>query len=182
MASSEREIVGSAYTMVQRGNSARVKLDAIDRRILSDLQAEGRITNVELAKRAGISAPPCLRRVRALEDAGLIQGYHAELDGKALGFEVTVFASVGLDSQAETDLVAFEERVAEWPMVRACYMLAGEVDFMLKIVAHDWDEYQNFLTRELTSAPNVAHVKSSLAIRASKNLPGIPFDETEDIP
>ncbi len=162
---------------MQRDNTTTIKLDAVDRRILSDLQEDGRMTNVELARRAGISAPPCLRRVRALVRAGFIRGYHADLDDKALGFEVTVFALVGLDSQAESDLVAFEDRVRGWPMVRACHMLAGEVDFMLKIVAHDWDEYQNFLTSELTSAPNVAHVKSSLAIRVSKNLPGIPFDD-----
>lgn len=158
-------------------DSVGVKLDAIDRHILRDLQQEGRMTNVELAARAGISAPPCLRRVRALEKAGFLRGYHAEINAKALGFDVTVFALVGLHSQAETDLVAFEKRVAGWPLVRHCFMLAGEVDFLLKIVAHDWDEYQTFLTSELTAAPNVAQVKSSLAIRASKTLPGVPFDD-----
>lgn len=157
-------------------DSVRVKLDAIDRHILQDLQENGRMTNVELAARAGISAPPCLRRVRALEKAGYLRGYHAEVNAKALGFDVTVFALVGLHSQAETDLVAFEKRVAGWPLVRDCFMLAGEVDFLLKIVAHDWDEYQTFLTSELTAAPNVAQVKSSLAIRASKTLAGVPFD------
>ena len=161
-------------------DAVRVKLDRIDRLILRDLQDDGRITNVELARRAGISPPPCLRRVRALESAGYVRGYHAELNAKALGYEVSVFALVGLHSQAEADLVAFERRVAGWPMVRDCFMLAGEVDFLLKIVAHDWDEYQNFLTSELTSAPNVAQVKSSLAIRASKTLPGVPFD-VEDV-
>ncbi|MSO65360.1 MAG: Lrp/AsnC family transcriptional regulator [Alphaproteobacteria bacterium] len=159
---------------------AREKLDAIDRRILADLQSDGRMTNVELAKRAGISAPPCLRRMRALEKAGFIKGYHAELEAKSLGFDVTVFALVGLHSQAESDLLAFEERVARWPLVRQCHMLAGEVDFLLKIVARDWDEYQSFLTKELTAAPNVAHVKSSLAIRTSKNLPGVPLEPEAD--
>ena len=104
----------------------RVKLDRIDRRILHDLQADGRITNVELSRRAGISAPPCLRRVRALEEAGYILGYHADLDPKSLGFHVTVFAQVGLSSQAEPDLKAFEATVRDWPEVRECYMLAGE--------------------------------------------------------
>ena len=103
----------------------RVKLDRIDRRILHDLQADGRITNVELSRRAGISAPPCLRRVRALEEAGFILGYHADLDSKSLGFHVTVFAQVGLSSQAEPDLQAFEATVRGWPEVRECYMLAG---------------------------------------------------------
>lgn len=154
----------------------RVKLDEIDRRILADLQADGRITNVELARRVGISAPPCLRRVRALEEAGFIRGYHADLSAEALGFGVTVFALVGLKSQAEADLVAFEQKAAEWPLVRECYMLAGENDFILKIVAKDWDAYQNFLTRDLTAAANVGHVKTSLTIRASKQQPGVPIE------
>ncbi|CAA7623050.1 Lrp/AsnC family transcriptional regulator [Magnetospirillum sp. UT-4] len=154
----------------------RVKLDRIDRRILADLQADGRMTNVELARRAGISAPPCLRRVRALEEAGYIRGYHADVEPHALGFNVTVFAHVGLNSQAEADLRAFEELVLAWPEVRECHMLAGETDFLLKVVAHDWDDYQRFLTTRLTAAPNISHVKSSLAIRSSKAQPGVPID------
>jgi len=154
----------------------RVKLDRIDRRILRDLQDNGRITNVELAKRAGISAPPCLRRVRALEDAGYIRGYHADVDPELLGFGVMVFAHVGLNSQAESDLVAFEALVASWPDVRECHMLAGETDFLLKIVAQDWDSYNRFLTSQLTAAPNVSHVKSALAIRLSKQGFGVPID------
>lgn len=153
----------------------KVKLDRIDRRILADLQSDGRTTNVELAKRAGISAPPCLRRVRALEESGLIRGYHAEIDSKALGYQVTVFAQVGLASQAEHDLEAFERTVRGWPEVRECHMLAGETDFLLKIVARDWEDYQRFLTTRLTPAANVTHVKSALSIRASKNEPGVPI-------
>jgi DNA-binding Lrp family transcriptional regulator len=152
-----------------------VKLDKIDRRILRDLQADGRMTNVELARRAGISAPPCLRRVRALEEAGLIRGYHADVNPEALGYAVTVFAHVGLSSQAEPDLKAFETLVASWPEVREANMLAGETDFILKIVAEDWDSYQRFLTTQLTAAPNVSHVKSSLAIRSSKYEAGVPI-------
>ena len=154
----------------------RVKLDRIDRRILRDLQDDGRITNVELARHAGISAPPCLRRVRALEDTGYIRGYHADVDPELLGFGVMVFAQVGLTSQAESDLVAFESLVASWPEVRECHMLAGETDFLLKIVAHDWDSYNRFLTSQLTAAPNVSHVKSALAIRLSKQDFGVPID------
>lgn len=152
------------------------KLDDIDRRILKDLQENGRITNVELARRAGISAPPCLRRVRALEKAGYIRGYHADLNAEALGFGVTVFAMVGLQSQAEPDLVAFEELTRSWPEVRQCFMLAGETDFLLKVVAHDWDAYQHFLTTKLVGAPNVAHVKTSSVLRGSKELPGVPLE------
>jgi DNA-binding Lrp family transcriptional regulator len=154
----------------------RVKLDRIDRRILHDLQNDGRMTNVELARRAGISAPPCLRRVRALEEAGYIRGYHAEIDAAALGYNVTVFAQVGLNSQAESDLKAFEDMVGAWPEVRECHMLAGETDFLLKVAAEDWDSYQRFLTTKLTAAPNIGHVKSALAIRATKLSPGIAID------
>jgi DNA-binding Lrp family transcriptional regulator len=153
----------------------RVKLDRIDRQILRDLQEDGRTTNVELAKRAGISAPPCLRRVRALEEAKVIRGYHADIDPEEMGFGVTVFALVGLQSQAEPDLRAFEQLTVEWDEVRETHMLAGETDFLLKIVATDWDSYQRFLTTRLTAAPNVAHVRSSLAIRAAKQLPGVPI-------
>ncbi len=153
----------------------RLKLDRIDRHLLRDLQADGRITNVELAKRAGISAPPCLRRVRALEDAGYVRGYHADIEPRMLGFNVTVFAQVGLTRQAEPDLQAFEALINEWPEVRECYMLAGETDFLLKVVADDWDAYQTFLTTKLTPAPNVSHVKSALAIRRSKYEPGVPI-------
>lgn len=154
----------------------RVKLDAIDLQILKELQADGRITNVELSERVGISAPPCLRRVRALEKAGLIQGYHADLNGRALGFEVTVFAMVGLHSQAEADLKAFEALVGSWPLVRECHMLNGDIDFILKCVAPDLSTFQDFLTGELTPAPNVASVRTSLTIRQSKHLPGVPLE------
>ena len=153
-----------------------MKLDATDRKILELLQENGRMTNVELSRQVGISAPPCLRRGRALEENGYIKGYHAELDHAELGFGLTVFAMVGLHSQAEADLVAFEELVAGWPLVRECHMLNGEIDFMLKIVAHDLNDFQNFLTSELTPAPNVASVKTALTIRSSKTLPSVPFD------
>lgn len=155
------------------------RLDPIDRKILSELQADGRMTNVELARRVGISAPPCLRRVRSLEDSGLIRGYHAEVNARELGFEVQVFAMVGLDSQAENELSAFEERCRNWPLVRECHMLNGEVDFILKCVAPDLSTFQNFLTEQLTAAENVASVKTSLVIRGAKDDPGVPFDVLE---
>jgi DNA-binding Lrp family transcriptional regulator len=154
----------------------RVKLDRIDRRILRDLQGDGRMTNVDLARRAGISAPPCLRRVRALEEAGFIRGYHADINPKMMGYEVTVFAQVGLTSQAEADLRRFEETVTGWSQVRECHMLAGETDFLLKVVAESWDAYQTFLTTRLTTAANVSHVKSALAIRTAKFEPGVPIE------
>ncbi|MEM1273157.1 MAG: Lrp/AsnC family transcriptional regulator [Pseudomonadota bacterium] len=159
---------------------ATTKLDDIDRKILSELQADGRMTNVELARRVGISAPPCLRRVRVLEDAGYIRGYHADVDARILGFEVAVFALVGLHSQAEADLKAFEARCNTWPLVRECHMLNGEIDFILKCVAPDLSTFQSFLTEELTSAPNVASVRTSLVIRRAKDEPGVPFEVLED--
>ncbi|WP_170478444.1 Lrp/AsnC family transcriptional regulator [Ruegeria arenilitoris] len=156
------------------------RLDEIDRKILAELQSDGRMTNVELAKRVGISAPPCLRRVRTLEDAGYIRGYHAEVDARELGFEVQVFAMVGLESQAETELSTFEERCRAWPLVRECHMLNGEVDFILKCVAPDLSSFQQFLTGELLTTPNVASVKTSLVIRGAKDEPGVPFDVLEE--
>ncbi len=155
------------------------KLDPIDRKILAELQADGRMTNVELSRRVGISAPPCLRRVRTLEETGLIRGYHARVDARGLGFEVGVFAMVGLAKQAEADLVAFEALARGWPLVRECHMLNGEIDFLLKCVAPDLSTFQSFLTGQLTAAPNVASVKTSLVIRAAKDEPGVPFDVLE---
>src|SRR5246127_2060787 len=157
----------------------RIKLDRIDRRILRNLLTDGQIPKGELPRRVGISAPPCLRRVRALEEAGVIRGYHAELASDALGYSVTVFAQVGLSSQADPDLKAFEQLVATWPEVREAHMLAGETDFLLKIVAPDWDSYQRFLSDKLTSAPNVNQVKSALVLRVSKSRPGVPVAETD---
>jgi len=155
---------------------AKVKLDSIDRHILAELRDDGRITNVELARRVGISAPPCLRRVRALEQAGLILGYHAELNGADLGYGLTVFAWIGLDSQHEDDLSAFERRMERLPMIRECHMLTGEADFILKVVARDWDAWQGFLTAELIAAPNVASVKTAPVLRRSKIEFGVPLD------
>jgi DNA-binding Lrp family transcriptional regulator len=149
-------------------------LDRIDRLILELLQEDGRMTNVELADRVGLTAPPCLRRVRALEEMGAIRGYHAELDPGVLGYPITVFALVSLRSQAEADLAAFEDYVSKIPEVRECHMLYGEIDFILKIVASDINAFQEILTTHLTPAPNVASVKTSLTIRTAKHLPGIP--------
>ena len=156
------------------------KLDAVDRKILSELQNDGRMTNVDLAGKVGISAPPCLRRVRTLEEKGYINGYHADVNSRQLGFEVQVFAMVGLHSQAETDLEAFETQCRNWQLVRECHMLNGEIDFILKCVAPDLSTFQSFLTGHLTSAENVASVKTSLVIRCAKDEPGVPFEILEE--
>lgn len=152
------------------------RLDATDWLILRELQADGRITNIELARKVGISAPPCLRRVRALEEAGIIEGFTALLDDKALGFDVSAFAMIKLHSQAEADLNAFETWVAESPIVRDCYMLSGEIDFLLRCVAPDLAVFQDFIISKLTAAPNVESVKTSLVIRASKHAAGVPTE------
>ena len=150
-------------------------LDAIDRQLLSELQDEGRVTNVELAQRVGLTAPPCLRRVRSLEEAGVIRGYHADLDAAKLGYTITVFALVSLKSQAEDALRSFEDHMKLLPEVRECHMLNGEIDFILKIVSRDLQGFQEFLTSKLTPAPNVASVKTSLTIRTAKQVPGVPL-------
>jgi len=151
------------------------RLDAIDWKILDELQRNGRITNVELARRVGISAPPCLRRMRALEEAGFIKGYRALLDEKLLGYEINVFAMVHLASQAEPDLLAFENFVKARPLVRECWMLSGEIDFILKCVAPDLRRFQEFIA-ELTAAPNVRNVKTSLVLKVSKDAPIVPLE------
>lgn len=152
-----------------------VTLDSIDLKILRELQADGRLTNVALAQRVGLSAPPCLRRVRALEAAGLITGYHAEVDAARLGFAVTAFVMVALHSQAEADLRAFENRVLGWPLVRECHMLSGEMDYMLRVAAPDLPRFQSFVIQDLSAAPNVAGMKSFVTIRQAKSAPGVPI-------
>jgi DNA-binding Lrp family transcriptional regulator len=156
-------------------NHVSRNLDEIDLKILTEVQADGRITNVELAKRVGISPPPCLRRVRALEEEGYIHGYRGLLDARKLGFDVTVFAAVHLSSQAEADLRAFEEFVRAEPLVRECWMLSGEVDFILKCVAPDMATFQDFVTH-LTAAPHVRNVRTSLVLHNSKYEAAVPLD------
>jgi DNA-binding Lrp family transcriptional regulator len=151
-----------------------IDFDAIDRRILTELQTDGRITNVELARRAGISAPPCLRRVRRLEESGLIRGYHAETDPSKLGWSITFFAIVGLDSQKESVLSGFEKTVATWDEVRECHMIRGGGDFLLRLVARD-AAHENLLTQRLTGITEVSRVQTLQTIRTSKNLAGVPI-------
>jgi DNA-binding Lrp family transcriptional regulator len=152
----------------------RGRLDAIDWAILRELQRDGNITNVELAKRVGLSAPPCLRRVRALEEAGIIRGYRALLDPALLGFEVVCFAMVQLASQGHADLSAFQARMRGWPAVRECWTLSGEVDFLLKCVAPNLAAFQA-LVAELTSLPNVRNVRTALTLDLVKDEALVPI-------
>nr|WP_246548071.1 Lrp/AsnC family transcriptional regulator [Ancylobacter oerskovii] len=164
-----------AFRRPNRESRVARRIDTIDWNILRELQGDGRITNVELSQRVGISAPPCLRRVRALEEEGIIKGYRALLDEKALGFDLMAFAMVHLVSQAEADLTAFAERVERWPLVRSCWMLSGETDFILLCVAPDLRSFQNFVL-ELTSAPNVSKVKTALTLKQAKDAAIVPMD------
>lgn len=150
------------------------ELDDIDRRIIAELQEDGRMTNVELASRAGISPPPCLRRVRRLEESGLIRGYHAETDAQKLGWQIQLFAVVGLESQRQAVLDAFEVLVGGWEEVRECHMIRGGSDFLLKMVARD-AAHENRLTERLTAAPDVSRVQTLQTIRTSKVLAGVPI-------
>src|SRR3954465_3065739 len=149
-------------------------LDEVDRQILAELQSDGRMTNVELARRVGLSAPPCLRRVRRLEEERIIRGYHADLDPVALGYEITFFALVGLESQKEAMLSAFEQRVRAWPEVRECHMIRGGGDFLLRLVARD-TAHENALTPKLTGLPTVSRGQTLPTIRTSRNLAGVPL-------
>ncbi|PSH69587.1 ArsR family transcriptional regulator [Phyllobacterium brassicacearum] len=149
----------------------KADLDAIDWKILKQLQDNGRITNVELAERVGISAPPCLRRVRKLEESGVIQGYRAILNGSILGQDIVAFCMIRLHRQSDADLKSFAEKTRDWILVRRAWMVSGESDFLLHCVASDLSTFQNFVIEELTSTPNVDSVRTSLTIRSVKNEP-----------
>ncbi|WP_112662920.1 Lrp/AsnC family transcriptional regulator [Microvirga flavescens] len=154
----------------------RGRLDSIDWAILKELQADGSITNVELARRVGLSAPPCLRRVRALEKAGIIKAYRAMLDPKALGFEILCFAMVQLDVQGKKELNEFEQRIRDWSMVRECWTLSGDIDFILKCVAPNLTAFQNFVS-DLTSLSNVRNVRTALTLDLIKDEPLVPLED-----
>lgn len=155
----------------------KVRLDSIDWKILAALQDNGRITNVELARRAGISAPPCLRRVRALEQNGIVRGYRTLIDEKELGYDLTAFAFVRLRNQTEIELVRFEERLQQWAVVREGWMVSGEVDFVLFCITDTLRSFQNFVIETLSATDNVDTVRTSMTIRQSKTEPRIPMDE-----
>jgi DNA-binding Lrp family transcriptional regulator len=147
----------------------KADLDAIDWKILRELQDDGRMTNVELSRRVGISAPPCLRRVKRLEEAGVIKGYRALLNAPMLGMDVVAFCQVGLHHQSETELKAFAEKTRGWPIVRRAWMVSGDSDFLLHCVASDLTTFQSFVIEKLTSAPNVDTVRTALTIRQVKD-------------
>lgn len=149
-------------------------LDRYDRLILQSLQREGRITNSQLAARANLSESACLRRVRALESAGLIEGYAAVLNEQKAGLGVNVFVSITLERQEQADLAAFEQAVRRVPEVMECYLMSGEYDYLLRVVVTDTADFERVHSRHLTSLPHVARVHSSFALRTvqkSRELP-----------
>lgn len=148
----------------------RAELDAIDIKILRELQRDGRMTNVELAERVGISAPPCLRRVRKLEETGIIEGYHATLNGPKLGFDLVAFCMVGLKHQSDADLKAFAARVQQWPIVREAWVVNGDSDFLLRCAAENLTAFQDFVIEVLTADEHVDTVRTTLTIRQVKQL------------
>ncbi|MBL8583349.1 MAG: Lrp/AsnC family transcriptional regulator [Rhizobiaceae bacterium] len=156
---------------------ASADLDATDWRILRELQDDGRMTNVELSRRVGISAPPCLRRVKRLEDEGIIRSYRAMLNVPALGLSVVAFCFVGLKHQSEAELKEFAERTRGWPIVRAAWMVSGDSDFLLHCVAADIAGFQSFVIETLTSTPNVDTVRTALTIRQVKEEGLVPIQK-----
>lgn len=149
----------------------KADLDAIDWKILKELQNNGRITNVDLATRVGISAPPCLRRVKRLEQDGIVKGYQALINGSMIGQDLVAFCFVGLNRQSEADLRGFAAMAYQWPLVRKAWMVSGESDFFLHCVAPDLKSFQSFVIEQLTAASNVGSVRTALTIRAIKDEP-----------
>ncbi|MBU0585100.1 MAG: Lrp/AsnC family transcriptional regulator [Alphaproteobacteria bacterium] len=159
----------------------KADLDSIDWKILRELQQQGRITNVELSSRVGISAPPCLRRVKRLEEAGIIRGYRAMINAPMLGLDVVAFCLIGLHHQSEAELRVFAELTRTWPIVRSAWMVSGESDFLLHCVASDLTTFQTFVIEELTSSPNVDTVRTALTIRQVKDegIVAFPISDQE---
>ena len=155
----------------------KASLDVIDWKILRELQKDGRVTNIELSRRVGISAPPCLRRVRRLENTGLIRGYRALLNAPALGWDLVVFCMVGLNRQSNADLGIFAKTTRKWPIVRQAWMVSGESDFLLYCVARNLTSFQSFVIEELTPTPNVETVRTALNIRQVKDEGPIALDD-----
>lgn len=154
----------------------KYKLDAIDWRILSALQHDGRLSNVDLAQRVGLSPSPCLRRVRQLEDAGVIQGYHAALDRAGVGLGLTVFVGVKVERHHDTTAAVFRTAVQTLPEVVSCHLVSGETDFLLQVVVPDLVGYERFLLDTLLKLPGVSDIRSNFAIQTVKAQGPLPLD------
>ncbi|WP_072386149.1 Lrp/AsnC family transcriptional regulator [Hyphomicrobium sp. CS1BSMeth3] len=150
-------------------------LDDIDRRIVAELQADARLSNIELADRVGLSASPCLRRVRRLSDEGVIAGYRAVLHRNRVGLGLTVFLAVKIDRHANERALDFEHAVTAMPEVVGCHLVAGEADYFLEVVVPDMECYQQFLVGKLLELPIVRDVRSSIAIQSLKADAPLPL-------
>ncbi len=150
------------------------KLDEVDQIILRALQEDGRMSNVDLAERAGISAPPCLRRLRHLEEAGYIKGYTAILDSNMMGYSISAYIKVSMASSKNEDVQAFIQKIQEWDQIREAFALAGDADFILRVVAKNWDDYQDFLMNVLPTAPHIGTNKSYVTVKTIKQASGVP--------
>ncbi len=159
---------------------AENSLDAIDRRILQKLQEHARQTNVELAEAVGLSPSACLRRVRDLEDRGVIDGYVALVDPGALGLGVSVMLNVTLERQIERALEEFETRISQWPEVMECYLMTGDADYLIRVVVPDLPAYERFLMDRLTRVPGIASIKSSFALKQIVHRTALPMDHLAD--
>jgi Lrp/AsnC family leucine-responsive transcriptional regulator len=160
-------------------NMPKLNLDAIDRRIVSALQADGRLTNADLAQRVGLSPSPCLRRVNRLEREGYIEGYRAMLRRDQIGLTLTVFVGVKIDGHADDRATAFEEAVVAAPEVVGCHMVSGEADYLLEVVVPDLEHYRRFLMGKLLELPIVREVRSNIAIQSLKASATLPLDHLE---
>ena len=154
--------------------NAPIALDALDSKILAALQEDGRLSNVELADRVGLSPSPCLRRVKRLEEEGYIAGYKAKVDRRRLGLGMTIFVGVKVDGHRDANAIAFQEKVRTLPEVVACHMVSGEADFLLEVVVADLAAYDAFLSRTLLSMPMVRDIRSNFAIRTVKSEGALP--------
>jgi DNA-binding Lrp family transcriptional regulator len=147
----------------------QIKIDNIDLKILEILQKNGRISNLELSKQVGLSPPPCLRRLKILEESGYIESYKANLSDSKLGFNIVVFVFITLSSQQEEVLNQLKKDISKIEMIRESYIISGEFDFILKVVARDWEQYNKMLTKYLTNNPNIVNIRSSLMIKKIKS-------------
>jgi Lrp/AsnC family leucine-responsive transcriptional regulator len=152
------------------------QIDDIDRKIVAALQADGKITVNELAEKVGLSASPCARRVRILEQAGVIKGYAAIIDQKKVGLPISAFASIKLERQREESLERFSKAVARWPEVVDCYLMTGQRDYLLRIVARDLEAYEQFLNDKLTRLDGVASIETSFALKQVKRSEVLPLE------
>jgi Lrp/AsnC family transcriptional regulator, leucine-responsive regulatory protein len=150
-------------------------LDATDCRIIAALQADGRLSNIELADRVGLSPSPCLRRVKRLERDGYIEAYRAVLQRSRVGLGFTVFVDVKIDGHANERAVAFEEAIAAMPEIVACHMVSGAADYLLEVVVPDLERYQRFLVGKLLALPIVKEVRSNIAIQTLKAGAALPL-------